>query len=349
MKTGNDFARVRQALRREGKPEPTPLWELYVDPEVQAAFLGHPLRGPEDEAEFWVTAGYDFVPVSAGLVRVAGVLAGRTARHRYSIYTAGEQEMTWAIEGRGVITNEREFEAFPWPEPEELDLSHLTELAPFLPPKMKIICVTGKIFTAVWMLMGFETFAFALRENPSLVARMFEKVGTLQLEVSRRASELPEVGGLWMSDDIAYSEGLLVSPAVLRRYLFPWYRELGRELREKGLLFIYHSDGRLWEVLDDIVDCGFHGLHPIEPKAMDSRELKAKVGDKLCLLGNIEMDRLARGTPEEIRKLVWANIRDLAYDGGYCVGSSNSITNYVRLENYRAMLEAVASYPSPGP
>jgi len=343
MKPRNDFARARQILFLEGKPDRLPLWELYVDPQVQAAYLGHDIRGPEEEAEFWVTAGYDFVPVSAGLVRVGGVFSGeatQTAYHSYSVYTGEPQAMNWAAEGRGVITTQEEFEAFPWPTVEDLDLSHLSELAQFLPPEMKIIGVTGKIYTAVWMLMGYQTFAFALRENPDLVARLFDRVGELQLAVSQRAADLPEVGALWMSDDIAYSEGLLVHPDYLRKYLFPWYKELGAYLRARDKAFIYHSDGKLWEVLDDLLDCGFNALHPIEPKAMDIRELKAKVGGRLCLLGNIEVDRLARGTPEEIQEMVRANIRDVGYDGGYGIGSSNSVTYYVPLENYQAMLEA---------
>ena len=89
------------------------------------------------------------------------------------------------------------------------------------------------------------------------------------------------------------------------------------------------------------MDAGFNALHPIEPKAMDIRKLKPRVAGKLCLAGNIELDRLSRGTPDEVRRLARANIRDLAYDGGYGLGSSNSVTYYVPVENYRAMIETV--------
>jgi uroporphyrinogen decarboxylase len=116
---------------------------------------------------------------------------------------------------------------------------------------------------------------------------------------------------------------------------------MGRLCQGRDVPFIYHSDGDLTEVIEDIMDAGFNALHPIEPKAMDIRALKRRVEGKLCLLGNIEVDRLARGTPDEIRRMARANIRDLADDGGYCLGSSNSVTYYVRLENYRAMIETV--------
>ena len=52
----------------------------------------------------------------------------------------------------------------------------------------------------------------------------------------------------------------------------------------------------------------------------------------------------ARGTREEIADMVRRNIDDLGRDGGYCVGSSNSVTYYVPLTNYCAMIEAALEY-----
>jgi uroporphyrinogen decarboxylase len=326
----------------EGKPDRVPLIELYVDNQVKSAFLGKPVQSLRDEVEFWVVAGYDYVPVSLGLLEVGGVLSGEAAkikRARYSIYSEDPVEMKWAAEGKGVITSEPEFERFQWPTTEGLRFAQAQEIARFLPPEMGIIAILGKVFTAVWMLMGFETFALATVENPSLVERMFSKVGNLQYQALERALSLPNVTAAWMSDDIAYGTGLMVSPAVLRKHLFPWYKKMGRLCREKEVPFLYHSDGDLTEVLGDIVGAGFNALHPIEPKAMDSRALKQPVRGKLCLLGNVEVDRLARGTTEEVRQLARSNIRDLAYDGGYALGSSNSVTYYVPVENYRAMIE----------
>jgi uroporphyrinogen decarboxylase len=342
----NDFQRVQTALLLRGKPDRVPLWELHVDEEVKRAFLGRDIRGPADEVAFWVEAGYDYVPLSAGLLAVAGVLSGEaTLRHSddYSLYS-GEREVTWAAEGEGVITAWEQFERFPWPDADEIDLTHLEAVAALLPEDMRIIAIIGKIFTATWMLMGFEGFGYACAYQPDLVAAMFQRVGGIQYRVCQRCLEIPRVAALWMSDDIAYGQGMMVNPRILREHLFPWYARLGAELNSAGVPFIYHSDGDLWPVIDDLLACGFNALHPIEPKAMDSRAVKAKLGDRLCLLGNIELDRLARGTPDEVQEMVRRNIDDLAYDGGYCVGSSNSVTYYVPLTNYVAMIEAGRRY-----
>ena len=88
-----------------------------------------------------------------------------------------------------------------------------------------------------------------------------------------------------------------------------------------------------------------NALHPIEPLAMDSRELKEIYGDRLCLLGNIEIgETLTLGTPEDVEAEVKQRVADLAPGGGYGVGSSNTVAHYVKMENYKAMIRATRKY-----
>jgi uroporphyrinogen decarboxylase len=100
----------------------------------------------------------------------------------------------------------------------------------------------------------------------------------------------------------------------------------------------------LFDVMDKIVGCGVDALHPIEPKAMDLGEVKRRFGDRLCLMGHVDVDLLSRGTTDEVKAMVKKNIDVAAANGGYCVGSSNSIPEYVKYENYIAMLEAAREF-----
>jgi uroporphyrinogen decarboxylase len=114
---------------------------------------------------------------------------------------------------------------------------------------------------------------------------------------------------------------------------------------QAGKITIFHSDGDLWPVLDDIISCGFDALHPIEPKAMDIVKVQAYAQGRLALVGNIDIDfPLGRGTPEDVRAQVRERIAALAPGGGYLLGSSNSIPDWVPVENYAAMLEAAFEY-----
>jgi uroporphyrinogen decarboxylase len=121
--------------------------------------------------------------------------------------------------------------------------------------------------------------------------------------------------------------------------------ELASIAHQAGMPFILHSDGKLWQVLDDLVALGLDALHPIEPKAMDINTVKQRYGHRLALFGNIDLGyTLTRGTPDEVRAEVRRRIRDLAPGGGYAVGSSNSVTHYVPLANFNAMREATFDY-----
>jgi uroporphyrinogen decarboxylase len=197
-----------------------------------------------------------------------------------------------------------------------------------------------------WEMMGFESFSMALFENEELVEELNNKLGNLVLSMFEYFSDSDAVDAIWYSDDIAYTNSLLVSPDVLDRFFFPWLKKIGDMAKRKNKPFIYHTDGILYDVFDKIISCGVNAIHPIEPKAMDIGEVKQRYGKQLCLIGNIDVDLLSRGSANEIRKNVIDNIEKAGYNGGYCVGSGNSIPEYVKLENYIAMIETVTEINS---
>ena len=342
-----DFERFRTVLLRRGEPDYVPLGDISVHPILKQGILGRPVRTLEDEVAFWSRAGYDHVPLEQGL-QLTDVIRKQSMHSidaHYGVDATETQTRSWATEGKGLITTRADFEAFRWPDPDSLDYSAFEKIGPLLPPKVKVIAILGKIFTCVWWLMGLEGMSLAMADEPDLVPRMFEKVGKFQFRVFENLLRFDCVGALWHADDIAFSTALLVSPRILRQHIFPWYKEMNRIAHETGRLSVYHSDGALQAVLDDIVDCGFDGLNPIEPKAMDINEVKKKYGTRISLLGNIDLIyTLTRGTPEEVRVEVRRRIHDLAPGGGYAVASANSLPEYVPLANFNALREATFEY-----
>ncbi len=350
-----NFERLRMALLCQGEPDHVPFVDVGVYQGHKARVIGRPLQGLPDEIEFARRIGYDFVPIEIGLQRTPIVRGAMQSKHYVvngdsvsdETNPAETVERRWAAATTGIITNEADFEAFPWPDPETFDDSAFALADQIMPRNMKVICHIGKIFNPVWWLMGFEDFCMALVDNPGLVERMFEKVGSIQFGVLERVLEHRCVGAYWHSDDVAFATSLMVSPDVLRCYAFPWFRRLVELAHDRGVPAVYHSDGKLDLILEDIIDIGFNGLNPVEPKAMDIVELKGRVQGRLCLLGNIDLNyTLTCGTPQEVDEEVKARIRALAPGGGYCLSSANSIPDYVPFENYLAMREAWLKYGS---
>jgi uroporphyrinogen decarboxylase len=327
-----DFGRLITTLRG-GQADAIPMIELGIHPAIKEAILGKPVRTVADEAEFMSLMGYDFVKIQPGITFMLGqqVMPGSL--------TAIER--AWAPEHQGIIQTWEDFERYPWPSVNDISYAQLEEARNGLPEGMGVVGQYGDIFTVAWELMGFETFARAIYEQPDLVAAVLDRVGTLIVSMFETMATMDWVGALWYSDDIAYASGLLMSPRFLRASFFPSLRRMGDYAARRGVPFIYHTDGRLWEVMDDIIQSNVCALHPIEPKAMDIVDVKRRYGSRLCLCGGIDVDLLARGTTDQVRELARKLIATVGPGGGWCAGSSNSVPEYVPVANYSMMVETI--------
>jgi uroporphyrinogen decarboxylase len=338
MEPKPDYTRLITTLWG-GQADRVPLLELIVDPEMKAAYLGRPITSVADEIEFWYRAGYDCVPAYPGSPSLWFFLEQERSETILKDANTATGYRRWASEGKGLILDWADLERFPLPGLDGIDFSFFDAASRQLPDGMGLIGAWGDVFTYTWEAMGFEAFSYALYEREEFVAHLFTGLGNLAVQICETLLAYEAVKAFWFSDDIAYRTGLLVSPSVYRRYLFPWLAQMGDLCRKAHKPFLFHSDGVLWDVLDDLVDCGICALHPIEPIAMDIHEVKRRYGDRLCLVGNVEVDTLARGSPEQIRAQVRTLLRDVSPGGGYCIGSSNTVPNYARLDNYKTMLD----------
>lgn len=347
VSTELNFERFRQAILHREEPDRVPLFEGTVHRSVKDSFLGRPVDSLSAEVDFWAKAGYDFVPMYIGLkllLRPVFNFLGAAPRLGGPWERVGE----WAEGKHGLVTTSADLRSLPWPNAEDFDYSAFEDVELYLPSNVKVMADLGYIYTTTWMLMGFETFCLALYDDPGLVAAVLERVGALQYDIAEIVTNFECVGAMRMPDDIAYHTGTIIHPKFLRKYVFPWHKRIGRLAQERDVLYIYHSDGKVDAVLDDIIDCGFQALHPVEPESMDIVDLKKRVGDRLALLGNVAVDLLVRGTPEQVVAETRQRLRDVAPGGGYCLGSSNSISEGVPLENYLAMRNTVlreGAYP----
>ena len=339
-----DFERYMTALHCE-EPDRVPLGDWHVDTLSKEGFLGKKVETLADQLEFWRAAGFDYVTSSSGILEPVQAPEGMTIEGDEVRTQYGTRKREWAHEHDGTITNWEQFEKYPFPTADEFDLSKWDFFDKNLPSGMKAVLLLGKVYTTVWMYMGAERFFNALEGDKELITALFDKVGSTQYETLLRVIEHPCVGAVVNPDDIAHNTGLLVHPKYLRQYVFPWYKKMADACRDKGVGFILHSDGNCMEMMDDIVECGFQGFHPIQPNAMDIVEVKKRWGDKLCLQGNINLDStLTLGAPEDVRAEVYERIRTIGPGGGYMVASSNSVTDYVPIPNMKAMFDATFEF-----
>jgi len=339
-----DFRRFEAALARQ-EPDRVPFAEISVDYEIMTQFLGAPVL-PDDlaaQVRFWREAGYDYIPLTAGMMQPGRVTEeSHVSRVLRGILLADSADARrsddWNLERKAWIESEDDFERFPWQAMGAPDFRKFHAVQAHLPAGMKIVVLTGKIFTLAWMLMGFENFCVQLLLEPAFVDRVLRRVAEIQLRTLEAAVRIPNVGAVWCVDDLAFGSGPMLSPAAFRRHLFPWYEEVARVSRAAGLHLLFHTDGVIWDLIDDLLAVGVEALHPIDPTCMDIEEVKERVGRRVCLVGNVSNELLCTGTPDEVAAVTRRRLRRLAPGGGYCLSAGNSVPHWTRIDNYRAML-----------
>ena len=245
----------------------------------------------------------------------------------------------------GPIRDERDLARYRPPQVTEADLLSLAYGAAKIKGKRGVILALRCPFRLSWSLMGgLSQLLIAYRRNPALVDSLMRMttdytVSSIELGVKLGAEIIA------MDGDLAYDSGSFMSPDQFRRFVVPHYRRFVQAAHRLGVPIIKHSDGNLWPILDDLIDVGFDGIHPIQPQCMSLKEAKEKVGDRVCLLGNVDcMYILTRGTTEEVEAEVRRALAEGAPGGGYIITSSNTIHPDVKPENYIAMVKAVHNY-----
>lgn len=195
---------------------------------------------------------------------------------------------------------------------------------------------------------GQELFCYLMVEQPGLVDEWLEELTQAEIRRVECIADPDLIPLALTADDIAYKNGPLFSPAWLRRHFMPRLKRLNDVWHNHGARCIFHSDGNLWSVMDDLVATGIDGLNPLEVLAgMTPRAVRERYPN-LVLTGGIDVSRLLTfGTPEEVRQACRQAIADTS-GVGYLMGSSTELHWDVTLANATAMFETAWQGLEPG-
>ena len=192
-------------------------------------------------------------------------------------------------------------------------------------------------------VLGHEIMLKAMLKRPEWVHDVFDTY----TRVAIRMFELVEAEGMtcdgaFVYGDMAYNTGPFMSPKHFREFLFPYHKRMFAEFHKRGMPVIFHSDGDIRLVLDDLIESGADAINPLEAKAnMDVRELAPVYGDRLGFVGNIDVRVLLSNDPEQIRAEVRSKLAAAMPYHGYIYHSDHSVPPGVELDTYRLLLEEV--------
>jgi len=193
--------------------------------------------------------------------------------------------------------------------------------------------------TFMWCVMhfGLEWTMRAAARDP----RRFEKLLNGFAEISMRdfkAWSMCDIKAFISHDDICMTEGPIMNPEWLRRYVFPWYVKLWQVLRCKGIRVIFCSDGNIDKIIDDIAGAGADGFI-LEPSC-DLEGAVSKYGDEKVIMGNVDLRALTFGGRDDVLREVSRCIRAAGHCPGYFINVTGSIPDNVPLENLETYFNA---------
>ncbi len=188
-----------------------------------------------------------------------------------------------------------------WGSPQQPDQEEATYLLKewHTETNLFVFALVDGPFSAAAKAWGWDrTLVRLSRPTPDVLHFMAEAV----VEAAQWISRLQSLGagGVLIGDDIAFRRSTFVNPASLRQSYFPYLTVLVDSCHQAGLPVVFHSDGNLWAILEDLLASGINGLQGLEPgAAMSVPGVRQRVGPDFCLWGNVDVGWLARPQPPQ--------------------------------------------------
>jgi uroporphyrinogen decarboxylase len=243
--------------------------------------------------------------------------------------------------GDGLIKTMDDFRKMFWlPDPEDHSLYDPIKPLVMRKEEFAVIFSTRLGFLSTLISIGFQTFMESLYLNPELIDAVMGAYVDWSARVIRRVCDMG-VDAVFTTDDFAFNSGPFISPASFRQWVVPYHKRASQEIT---VPWIIHTDGEIDLIVEDLLSMGISGIHPIDPNCMDIRAFKRKFGERVCILGNVDLNTLGMGTPEETYSEVRNLIKDLGPGYGYILSSGNSVPDYAKPENMLALAKALEDF-----
>ncbi|MCM8767970.1 MAG: hypothetical protein NC921_04210 [Candidatus Omnitrophica bacterium] len=255
-----------------------------------------------------------------------------------ALFSRGKRK--WINEKQGIIKNWDDFNNYLWPEPEKIDLWVFEYLSEILPENMGIfLSVSQGIFEIVMFLFGLENLCYLIYDDENLVEKTIDKVGEIIYNTIKRLIGLEKLIGIFQGDDMGFKTQTLLPPEFFKKFILPWHKKLSELAHQNKKFYILHSCGNIDLLMDFLIEqVKIDAKHSFEDEIMPVWKFKEKYGDKIGVIGGVDVGKLSLLNEDELRKYI-NQILEKCHGPGYILGSGNSITNYIPIKNFLIMLQ----------
>jgi uroporphyrinogen-III decarboxylase len=215
-----------------------------------------------------------------------------------------------------------------------------------------VICVdSGDPICSAASLFSMEDYTVIAMTERTLFRRLLEKLHRVHLpQTEKTARAFP--GRMWRICGSEYASEPYLPPELYAEYVTRYTGEMCAAISRYGGYPRIHSHGRLRGILGHIAAMGPAGLDPIEPPPqgdMELREVRAAIGDRVVLMGNIEAADIENLSPPEFERRVARAMREGTAGSGRGFVLHPSSCPYGRtitpqtMANYRTMIRLAAA------
>jgi uroporphyrinogen decarboxylase len=243
----------------------------------------------------------------------------------------------------GTRLEEPSMEGFPYAKVyEEQWRKQLQALADSTEDVIKFPAIGFSLFDRAWTFRGVENFLVDMISEPEFTEELLDFILQYHLRVIDIALEY-DIDGIHFADDWGQQRGLVMGPALWRKYIRPRTAAMYERVKRKGKIVSQHSCGDNHEIFPDLVEIGLDIYQTLQPEIYDLAKIKREFGRDLSFWGGISTQRLLPfGTPEEVKAQVRETLSLMSEGGGYIAGPAHDIVEGTPPENVEALLEVLS-------
>lgn len=199
----------------------------------------------------------------------------------------------------------------------------------------------GFMYLRLLDLRGFEEAMMDFAEEAPELDVLIDKVlryNLIQLDVV-----LPDAGPVAIfGDDLGMQQGLAIGAAKWRKYLKPCYKALYDKVHASGRYVYMHTDGRIIDIMDDLVECGVNMINP-QFRANGLEDLVRVCKGRIPI--NLDLDRqmFPFATPAQLKEHVAQVVQALYLPQGG-LGIYAEFSPDMPVENMAAVLDALRQW-----
>ncbi|MBW2659939.1 MAG: hypothetical protein JRC87_10185 [Deltaproteobacteria bacterium] len=286
---------------------------------------------------------FDWVMVGMGLI--GGIIPEALdckVSYPEDVFPIIEQETIKSIEDVSRIAKSNMFT-----ERMEQFLKGVSILKNELKGEVPIACEYISPFTIATRLRGTNEIMMDMYQNPELIRDLQEVLVPLNIEVGRALID-EGVDYIFYGADMECP--ILLSPKHYKDFVDEPTTKVCNELTRLGAKVLPHMCGSIVEtgIVDMLMEMDIHGIMPgnlTQETVLDIRELKEKVGEKICIFDNINPNGpLLIGTPEEAAAETLAHLENAKGMSGYIFSTAGTSSPNIPKENYLAMNREVLDF-----